>query len=254
MPPSKDESLQHRIPSDQQPRIPRQELKPPEADAFLDYLFSAIARRPKRLTLREGCAVARHLKALAWQARPGKMRRFLDYLANVVWGMAFQYAPIETASKLATIEFLQKHRHTYLSSIDAAFRLEEVLQYIRDAPLVSQSFDPPRLLGPSLSVHGGGNPHLADDLSERIYAGYYALRRARIHGARGRIAQALHRQGLRIRVRQSMVNTWSGYEVYERVKQYEERRRNLAQRGRGEETAQWRDAMVDRWILSYRQK
>jgi len=254
MPPSEDESLQHWISSEQLPSIPRQELKPSEADAFLEYLFSTIARRPERLTQRSGCGVARYLKALAWQAKPGKMQRFLDYLAKVVWGMVFQYAPIETASKPATLEFLERHRPSYLSSIDAAFGLEEVLQYIRDAPPASQSFNPPHLRGPHLSVQGSGNPQRANDLSERICAGYYALRRARIRGARGRIAEVLNRRGLRVRVRRSMVNTWSGYEVYERVKQYEDRQRKRAPQGRRAETAKWRDAMVDHWILSYRLK
>jgi len=254
MPRSEDESLQHWILSEQLPRTPRQVLEPAEADAFLEYLFSAVARRTKPLALREGCAVAKYLRALAWQAKSAAVQRSLDYLAKVVFGMVFQYASIETASKVATLEFLQKHRSTYLGTIDAAFGLEEVIQYIRDAPPVAQPFEPPHLLGPSLSGHGKGNRFLTDDLSERIYAGYHALRRARIHGSSGRIAEVLNRQGLKVRVRRSMVSTWSSYEVHERVKQYEARHRKLTQGRPGEEKPKWRDTLVDRWILSYRQK
>ena len=254
MPPSKDESLQHWITSDQLPRIPRQALEPSEADAFLEYLFSEIARRPQRLSVREAYTAARHLQALAWEAKPGKMRDFLGYLAKVVWGMVAQYASIESGDRLATLEFLRKHRSTYLSGIDAVYGLDELMRYIEEAAPVDQRSDPPNLVGPSRSVQGKGNPQLADDLSERIYAGYHALRRARIQGTNRRIAEVLDRQGLRVRARRSIVSTWSSYEVDERVKQYQDRHRKLpGQRGK-EETARWRDAIVDRWILAYRQK
>jgi hypothetical protein len=252
MPRSEDQSWQHWIRSEQLPRCPRQELKASEADAFLEYLFCAVARRPKAISLGEGAGVARHLQALAWEAPPGKIQRFLDYLSQMVWKTVFQVAPIEMAGAEGTLEFLEKHRGTYLGTIDAVFGLEDVLQYIRDAKAVGPWPPPPNLLGPHLSAQGRGNPQLSDDLSERIYAGYHALRRIPIHGASTRIAKVLNGKGLRVRVRRSSISTWSPYEVSARVKQYAQRQRPPAA-GR-EDVKKWRNGLVDCWILGYRQK
>jgi hypothetical protein len=54
IPPSDDDSSEGWISSDRIPRIPRQDLARAEAGAFLEYLFSAIARPPRPLSLRKG--------------------------------------------------------------------------------------------------------------------------------------------------------------------------------------------------------
>jgi len=68
MPLSDGRAQQGWIHSDQVPRIPPQELEGAEADAFLEWLFSGLARRPRPLSLWKGIAVARYLKLLAWEA------------------------------------------------------------------------------------------------------------------------------------------------------------------------------------------
>ena len=65
-------------------RLPRQTLVRKEADAFLEWLFSAVARRPERLDLREGAGVARYLRGLAWETPPGLLRRETERMAEVV--------------------------------------------------------------------------------------------------------------------------------------------------------------------------
>jgi hypothetical protein len=239
--------------SDQLPRIPPQELKPAEVDAFLDYLFSAVARRPAPLSLREGAAVARYLTALAWETEPGYTRQLLERLGHLVWGMILQYAPFTLSRKQDVVTFLEKHAATYLTGFDIGPALAQVRQ--AEPPTRWPSAAPtPRLMSRHISVHGSGNPQLADDLSERIYASYHALRRARVHGARGKIAKVLNRLELKVRVRTDRTNQWDAGEVYERVKQHEARLRQRL--GCDEEAAikQLRDAVVDRWLYFFHSK
>ena len=46
-------------------KLPRQTLAVNEADAFLEFMFSDIARKPEPLLLQEGAAVAHYLLALS---------------------------------------------------------------------------------------------------------------------------------------------------------------------------------------------
>jgi FkbM family methyltransferase len=128
-------SSKGRISSDQLPQTPRQELVPAEADAFLEYLFSNIARRPRSLNLREGAGVARYLKALAAETAPGPIRSLLDRLAEMFWAALLQSAPFRTAEKTAAVEFMEIHANTYLASYKAAgFDIDGVLKCLRDSP------------------------------------------------------------------------------------------------------------------------
>ena len=49
---------------------PPQSLEASEVDDFLKYLFSHVAKRPKRLLLKECAAVARYMRWLAWKGVP----------------------------------------------------------------------------------------------------------------------------------------------------------------------------------------
>src|SRR5512140_146884 len=88
MPPSERESnppsSEGWIHSDQLSKLPPQRLEAREADAFLEYLFSAPARRPARLSVREGIRVARYLRALAGEADAGPTRRVLKQLESAI--------------------------------------------------------------------------------------------------------------------------------------------------------------------------
>ena len=83
VPPFEDDSADVWICGDQL-RLPRQTLLREEADAFLEWLFSPVARRPERLELREGAAVARYLRGLAWETPPGLLRREMERMAEVI--------------------------------------------------------------------------------------------------------------------------------------------------------------------------
>ena len=85
IPPYAGEPENSWIRSDQLAKIPGQKLQPAEAEPFLNYLLSAIRRRPRPVSLREGAAVARYLKGLATETEPGDVQRLLERLAEVIW-------------------------------------------------------------------------------------------------------------------------------------------------------------------------
>jgi hypothetical protein len=201
-------------------KLPAQELEPSEADAFLEYVFSMIATRPKALSLRQGAGVASYLKTLAWKVEPGPRRYLLDRLADVIWGTLFQCAPLPSSERQEVINFLRQHADTYLS----AFDIETTVKWVQESPGPSQqalSAHPPPLMSRRSSAVGAGNPQLKEDLSERIYAAYHALRAVPVHNARGRIAKVLNQKGLTTHARGGGFKKWGSYEVYERAKQYE---------------------------------
>jgi len=249
MPPFKQKPFEGWIHSDRLQRIPPQKLMTEQADAFLEWLFSAIARRPRPLSLREGAEVARYLKGLAWEAKEGPLRQHLDWLAEIIWGTVFTYAPFQPAGKKSVVRFLTTHDATYLAGLD----VKVALQHVQESPepaLASALSAPPRVMGRNISVSGAGTPQLRDDLSERIYVAYHALRRAGIHGARGRIASALNQRGVTTRARPATGNEWGPSEVSERVKQYEARLRSLKDR-RSMALQAGRGKVVDKWLYLF---
>lgn len=176
----------------------------------------------------------------------------LTHLADVTWGNLLHHAPFAIARKRTAVEFMEAHAGTYLASLQAAgFDIQGLLEYLRTSPPPTRHAGPskpPNLLSAHLSVHSGAEVHLQDDLSERIYAAYHALRRTGIHGVRGRIAEALNNRGLRTRARRDTATRWGAAEVYERVRQYEARWRSSSPAGRSDaSTKHWRDSVVDRW-------
>lgn len=201
-------------------KLPVQELNPAERDVFLEYIFSMIAKRPRALRLREGAGVARYIKALADEMEPGPRQSLLGRLADVIWRALFEFAPLPVSERQRVVDFLQRHADTYLD----AFDIEAVVQWVEgsgEPPPEAFSARPPHLMSRRSSAGGAGNPQLKDDLSERIYAAYHALRAARVHNARGRIARVLNQKGLMTHARGRASSKWGSYEVYERVKQYE---------------------------------
>ena len=85
-----------------------------------------------------------------------------------------------------------------------------------------------------MAISGDVNPHLLGDLSERIYAAYYALLGNGIRNARGRIAKVLNAKRLYPKP-QAERKPWDGDHVIERVRRHErsslpsDKRRNSAQ-------------------------
>jgi hypothetical protein len=229
-------------------KLPPQHLAVADVDRFLEYLFSAIARRPARLNVREGIRVARYLRGLAWEAKPGPRRVLLERLASMIWRQTLQFAPAGCGLKEEVLAFLERHAGTYL----AAFDVGELVQDIRESPAPatsSMSLRPPGLLSPYLSERADGPLRRRDDLSERIYAAYYGLRRAGVPGARNRIAEALNRHGLKMSGPHVRSPVWGPGEVYERAKQYQ---RSFQRRFKDRAQALvWRQGVVDKWVAAF---
>ena len=246
MPPSDEEGW---ILSSELPRVPHQTLERDEVDAFLDFLFSDVARKPPEIRLQEGAAVARYLVALAWRLQPGDDRHLLDRLGDVIWGTIFQVAPFQISKKHQVITFLKQHASSYLNSSD----VDSAIACVRDNPRPQRPdelFRPERLRSRRLAVGGATDARLQDDLTERITAAYYALRQAQIYDARGKIAQALNRHGLRTQARRSVSTKWESAQVYERVKQLESRfKKSQAGAPSRDEMNQWRYGLAQKWLF-----
>jgi hypothetical protein len=114
------------------------------------------------------------------------------------------------------IRFLEKFSDTDLIS----FNVAAALKAVRTAN-PPKSFRAPRFLRSQfVGVTLGPRHRLSDDLTERICAGYWALRFASVPGARTIVAETLNRHAVPTGSRG--YSQWSGAEVAERVKQYEQ--------------------------------
>jgi hypothetical protein len=218
----------------------------------LEFLFCDIARKPKQLKLKETARLARYLKAVAWEAPPSSERDTVEHMAAVIWLAMLQSGKIEIALKQEVIQFLKEYAHTYLASFEVD-KIVAYLEKLNEPTRYAESFRPPKLMGAMRSVSGKGPARLQDDLTERIYVGYHALRRARIRNARGRIATVLNQLGFATGAPSATECKWGSYEVIERVRQFEDRivhQHRLSKQDRMKQE-QIRDMLVDSWIHSF---
>jgi hypothetical protein len=221
---------------------------PPSPEQLLEFLFTTIVRKLQPMSLREGAAVARYLHSLAWDpAHPeyrvrGDDLQLLHKLSDVIWGTVLQRAPFKAANKKQAIEFLEKNAYTHLVRQNVAGALDLVRALPEPKPHVAPPTLSGRFTGGALGAH---RARLNDDLTERISAGYWALRQANVAKASTRVAEAVNRYGLRTRSRRSDTR-WSSYEVQERVKQYD---RVLSKHNAGVKTA--RQQLVERWEIAW---
>jgi hypothetical protein len=172
------------------------------------------------------------------------MRRVLQQLESAIRHLVMEYAPAERGDQREAIAFLERHADTYLAAFDVA----AALRCIREsAPPAKEAGvpRPPHLVSSHIAAHGDGTPQLRDDLSERIYAAYKALRKAGVGGARQRVAEALNREGLKISARGTRSTVWGPYEVYERVKQYENALQGRF--GNRRQACRWSEAVINKW-------
>ena len=253
MPPSDNAKDEGWIHSDQL-ILPRQALSQDQIGPFLGFLFREIARKPKRLKLKETARVARYLKAIAAEATPSRERDVVNHLAEVIWLTMLDFGQIELAQKLQAIDLLNDHARTYLASFDVE-RIVDYVEKLEEPSRHAEFFQPPLLLGKARSPRGEGPAQLHDDLTERIYVAYHALRRTRIQDARGQIAAVLNQLGFATRARSGTLRTWGSQEVIERVNQFEDRlvrQHRLAKRvDRTKEIERLRNMLVDAWIHSF---
>jgi hypothetical protein len=211
-------------------------LIPPSPLVLLDFLFMTLARRIPSIRLGEGAAEARYLENLSGQAEPKDQRKLLRKLSLSIWGAVLQRAKFKAADKEKVIEFLP------------ALMLRRSSKQ-SGHPHHRRSFvHLPTLRGPSMTVTlGKGTPRLVNDLSERIYAGYWALRFTGIGGAHQHVADPLNRHHIPCRSQAGTRNPRTGYEVAERLKAYE--KRGLTKPG-GDRNA-GRRWLVEKWNVFY---
>jgi hypothetical protein len=176
----------------------RIKLQPTAIESFLTYLFSDIARRPKKLRLSEAAAVARFLHSLSFAGVPNdvakggdealqkygleqpeegmKARACLEELSQLIWNTLFQCGEFNVANPHIATRFLETHRHTYLanSPVDEAL---ELIKRRRMPTGGSPRYGPPRLRSRSRTVAAGcdNRNQPKDDLSERIFIADEAL-------------------------------------------------------------------------------
>jgi hypothetical protein len=235
-----------------------------EIDGYLAWQFSGVAWRPKALTLRETAAVARYLLWVAVHGVPKKIvdggpeavqkywmdrylkgermseandaRQCVQRTAEIIWGDLLQFGQFEAGSKREAQSFFKKHSsYWHHPWIEPALKFLEEFEV---PPWSEAPFHQQQLVGPHVSVQGGGNPYLENDLSQRIAAADYALKKASIRGRRARIAKALDESPLTARPNDS----WGPEEVRNRVRSYERLRMHRSP-----------DSLVDESVSSYRQ-
>jgi hypothetical protein len=252
MPPSNNDANQEGWIHSDQLIPPQQTLSQEEIGRFLQFLFKEIARKPKRLKLKQTAGVARYLKAVAAEAPASAPRDNVKHLAEVLWLTMLDSGQIEIAPKEEVIQFLKTHALTYLSSFD----VNRILEYLKKLPEPSKHaefFRPPQLKGARRSAWGLGPARLQDDLTERIYVAYHALRRTQIRNARGRIATVLNELGYATGARSQTECKWGPSEVIERVQQFEKRivrQHRLSKRDRTQKERP-RNLFVDSWIHGF---
>ena len=93
-------------------------------------------------------------------------------------------------------------------------------------------------------------PRQADDLSERIAAGFRHLRELNIPRASERLAGELNRYGIPCRFRDGRSSLWTSDEVLARVKQYEKQAIGAAtdRKGERQRIRRW---LIDKWRSLY---
>jgi hypothetical protein len=255
--------------------IPRQHLHESEVEAFLEFLFGDIAERPEELTVREAASVVRYLSLLELRGVPSdvahrsnkeieeylaaepkeerRQGRIVGHVAQIIWGEVSQHARIKPSGKAKALRFLRKYA-SYFRHYS-----ETVVEFV-------EAFDlPPKTLDPfsyppgfrSKTRTGGGNRRAKNDLSERIYAAYHALRRENTKRSRQRIAGALQRLNVKPSSRRTSRQTgWCDENVNDRLKQFERRRQKEIRKQSGQEITRlfesWRDGFVDGWIADFR--
>ena len=161
-----------------------QPLAESEIDGYLAWQFRVAAWRPKALTLRETAAVVRYLLCLALHGVPKKIvdggpdavkkywvdrylkgeriseandaRQCLQRTAEIIWGDLLQFGQFEAGSKREAQSFFKKHSsYWHHPWIEPALKFLEEFEV---PPWTEPSFQQQQLVGPDVSVQGGGNP------------------------------------------------------------------------------------------------
>jgi hypothetical protein len=256
-------------------RLARDQVEP-----FLHFLFGSVAVRPASVELRETAAAVRYLRFLALYGVPNavagqgkaaiarywnesrdhhqRSRRRLELIAKALWGLLLNSGRIERCTRVEAKNLLAKHSETYLAPFPY---LDDVIAAVDELALPPDDEMQalrPTLVSSNLTSYVPINSQQPDDLSERIYAGFHALRDAGIRSAAVRISEALRARGrLRLRQDESGSREWSPNAVRERMRSYEKglRKGGKAAGASVKATAilhshrQW---LTQKWLSSFR--
>lgn len=154
-----------------------------------------------------------------------KARRCANQIAEIIWNVLLQSGEFPTATKSEVLDFLRKHRQTYLANpyFDQALAYVEAFDLPADGvPMI----EPPTFRSRSRTVRiYPSNARLKSDLSERIYIADQALKRAGLKTKRRSvIVGALEDAAVEHRSGDTM---WTPENVNERVKEYQRSQRLL---------------------------
>jgi hypothetical protein len=238
-----------------------------ELEVFLRHVFANLARRPEALRLRAVAAVARRIRWLVDFGVPKEViaagpeavanfqgtERSADHkalvfdarrTAEILWGNLMLYGEIEPCSTEQALAYVRRNGDTHLANP----YLNATIEFLERFELPSGARNPftaPYLQSKSMSAQGGNpNPHLTDDLSERIYGADHALRRTGLKRWRPLIARVLNEA--KAPKRRSRL-AWGAEDVSNRVKEYE-----TAQRHSYRDVAQLREQIANRLIFDFR--
>jgi hypothetical protein len=244
-------------------------LTPSEIDEFLEFVFSAIARRPQPLRPREVLGV---LRCIEWLVRSGLPRAVLaagseaitaynvreepdeqhlklcnsaGQISDRLWRSLIGFGVFEACSTESALAFVRRYRSTILAGPDCDRLIEFLERY--DLPRDARSpFKPPYLVSPVPTTQGySRNPHLKDDLSERIWGADLALKQAGlVSRRRRRIAEFLNRAGIH---KKRFGSLWGPEDIQQRIKEHE-----AAYRRRYGDIEYRRNELPNRLIRAYK--
>jgi hypothetical protein len=213
-------------------------------DEFLKALFSDVARKPERLTIRKCAGPIRYLMLLCLVGVPkdrlnasdeqtGEMHRdetdevkwqriATESLAQGLWGHLLETAEINTSGKEEAQRLLRRMSATIFPGDP---RIPQALKFLGGYDLPKSYHDP--FVPHSVSMQSSQRtpPHIVDDLSERIYVANCVLERCELAGRSARIAAALN--DAKIGRRESLKRDgWTYADVNERIKDYKKKLRS----------------------------
>jgi hypothetical protein len=271
--------------------LPSQRLDKPEVGPFLGFVFRDIAVRPKPLRLRETAGVVRSLLLLAWYGVPkevagkGKQaiedyqrgadrepgsgrlgrrdrqaRQQAEQLAKRIWGEALSHAIIRASIGSGAVKaFLKTHANTYLADSPDLLPAINFVGSFTLPPDMPSPFAPPRLTSRKQRTLEGGSSYLQDDLTERVFAAYHALRLSGAKGVYKLVADALTRGHVRS-AKKPKSGGWTQTEVHDTVRRHEKRLRKLFRQRFGERRDvkgisttldELRDRVASKWIYLF---
>ncbi len=138
-------------------------------------------------------------------------------LSEIVWGRVFQFAAFRQATKKEAIRFLAAQASTFLPPFD----IRESIREVQDRPEPVYRQLKPLLASKHLAYTKGSAPmRVENDLTERIYVAYWALRLDNVKKARREVAHALNRANVP-RTSRDRSSEWTSYDIGARLKQFE---------------------------------